>query len=197
MNQFKLLVGLGNPGSKYDKTRHNIGSLVIKKLAYTHNITLKNRTKFFGLTECIIINNAKVHLLIPTTFMNSSGNAVMKLIKFYQIKTEEILIIHDELDFQLGTAKFKKGGGHGGHNGLRDIISKLDNKEFYRLRIGIGRPQHKNKVSDYVLAELPINEQQCLREILDQSVHSINILLKNGLSKAQNHLHTFRSETNY
>ncbi|KEY91649.1 peptidyl-tRNA hydrolase [Candidatus Photodesmus blepharus] len=121
----------------------------------------------------------------------------MKLIKFYQIKTEEILIIHDELDFQLGTAKFKKGGGHGGHNGLRDIISKLDNKEFYRLRIGIGRPQHKNKVSDYVLAELPINEQQCLREILDQSVHSINILLKNGLSKAQNHLHTFRSETNY
>ncbi|MGF1741542.1 aminoacyl-tRNA hydrolase [Vibrio profundum] len=193
--QIKLLVGLANPGPEYKQTRHNAGAWVVEELARNHNVILKNDTKFYGLTGRIMVNGQDLRLLIPTTFMNLSGKAISALAKFYQILPEEIMVAHDELDLPPGIAKFKKGGGHGGHNGLRDTISKLsNNKEFYRLRIGIGHPGHKDRVSGYVLGKAPAKEQECLDAVVDESVRSLDILLKDGLAKAQNRLHTFKAE---
>lgn len=190
-----MLVGLANPGPEYVRTRHNAGAWVVEELARIHNVTLKNEAKFFGLTGRILVNGSDLRLLIPTTFMNLSGKAIATLAKFYQIKPEEIMVAHDELDLPPGVAKFKKGGGHGGHNGLKDTISKLgNNKEFYRLRIGIGHPGHKDKVAGYVLGKAPAKEQECLDAVVDESVRSLDILLKDGLTKAQNRLHTFKAE---
>jgi PTH1 family peptidyl-tRNA hydrolase len=191
----KLLVGLANPGAEYAKTRHNAGAWVVEELARVHNVTLKSEPKFYGLTGRILTNGTDLRLLIPSTFMNLSGKAIHALANFYQINAEEIMVAHDELDLPPGVAKFKQGGGHGGHNGLKDTISKLgNNKEFYRLRLGIGHPGHKDKVAGYVLGKAPVNEQQCLDAVVDESVRCLDILLKDGLSKAQNRLHTFRAE---
>ncbi|MFV0574558.1 MAG: aminoacyl-tRNA hydrolase [Vibrio sp.] len=191
----KLLVGLANPGPEYARTRHNAGAWVVEELARVHNITLKDESKFYGYTGRIMVNGEDLRLLIPTTFMNLSGKSVSALAKFYQIKPEEIMVAHDELDLPPGVAKFKKGGGHGGHNGLKDIIAKqANNKEFYRLRIGIGHPGHKDRVAGYVLGKAPAKEQELLDAVVDESVRSLDILLKDGLAKAQNRLHTFKAE---
>ena len=193
--QIKLLVGLANPGPEYTRTRHNAGGWVVEELARVHNVTLKNEPKFFGLTGRIQMGSHDMRLLIPTTFMNLSGKAVATLAKFYQIKPEEIMVAHDELDLPPGVGKFKKGGGHGGHNGLKDTISRLgNNKEFYRLRIGIGHPGHKDRVAGYVLGKAPTKEQECLDAVVDEAVRSLDILIKDGLAKAQNRLHTFKAE---
>lgn len=145
-NQIRLLVGLANPGPEYARTRHNAGAWVVEELARVHNISLREESKYYGLTGRIMANGQDLRLLIPTTFMNLSGKSVAALANFYQIKPEEILVAHDELDLPPGVAKFKKGGGHGGHNGLRDIISKMgNNKDFYRLRVGIGHPATRIK----------------------------------------------------
>ena len=191
----KLLVGLANPGSEYTRTRHNAGAWVVEELARNHNVLLKNDSKFFGLTGRIMIDGQDLRLLIPTTYMNLSGKSVAAMAKFYQIKPEEIMIAHDELDLPPGIAKFKKGGGHGGHNGLKDTISKLANcKDFYRLRIGIGHPGHKDRVAGFVLGKAPEKEQALLDAATDESVRCIDILLKDGLARAQNRLHTFKAE---
>jgi PTH1 family peptidyl-tRNA hydrolase len=193
--QIKLLVGLANPGPEYTRTRHNAGGWVVEELARVHNVTLKNEPKFFGLTGRIQMGSHDMRLLIPTTFMNLSGKSVATLAKFYQIKPEEIMVAHDELDLPPGVGKFKKGGGHGGHNGLKDTISRLgNNKEFYRLRIGIGHPGHKDRVAGYVLGKAPTKEQECLDAVVDEAVRSLDILIKDGLAKAQNRLHTFKAE---
>lgn len=127
--------------------------------------------------------------------MNLSGKSVAALANFFQIKPEEILIAHDELDLPPGVAKFKKGGGHGGHNGLRDTISKMgNNKEFYRLRVGIGHPGDKNKVANFVLGKAPVKEQECIDAAVDEAVRCMDILLNDGLNKAQNRLHSFKAE---
>lgn len=174
----KLLVGLANPGPEYVRTRHNAGAWVVEELARVHNVNLKEESKFFGLTGRILVHGQDLRLLIPTTFMNLSGKSVAALAKFYQIKTEEIMVAHDELDLPPGVAKFKKGGGHGGHNGLKDIIAKQgNNKEFYRLRIGIGHPGHKDRVAGYVLGKAPTKEQELLDAAIDESVRSLDILL--------------------
>ncbi|EFP95799.1 aminoacyl-tRNA hydrolase [Vibrio caribbeanicus] len=191
----KLLVGLANPGPEYTRTRHNAGAWVVEELARNHNVLLKNDSKFFGLTGRIMIDGQDLRLLIPTTYMNLSGKSVAAMAKFYQIKPEEIMIAHDELDLPPGIAKFKKGGGHGGHNGLKDTISKLANcKDFYRLRIGIGHPGHKDRVAGFVLGKAPEKEQALLDAATDESVRCIDILLKDGLARAQNRLHTFKAE---
>ena len=135
----QLVVGLGNPGPEYTKTRHNAGVWFIEELASRYNISLRPEKKYFGLYGKGLIGNEVVHLLIPTTFMNRSGQSVAPLANFFRIPVESILDAHDELDMEPGVCKIKKGGGHGGHNGLRDIISCMaNNKEFYRLRIGIA-----------------------------------------------------------
>nr|WP_086939917.1 aminoacyl-tRNA hydrolase [Thaumasiovibrio occultus] len=194
-SEIRLLVGLANPGKEYERTRHNAGAWVVQELARIHNVTLKDEPKFFGWTGHITVGSSEIRLLIPSTYMNLSGKAVSALAKFYQIPVEQIMVAHDELDLPPGVAKFKKGGGHGGHNGLRDIISKMgNNKEFYRLRIGIGHPGDKNRVAGFVLGKAPAKEQECIDAAVDEATRCIDILMKDGLSKAQNRLHTFKAE---
>ncbi|OOE45712.1 aminoacyl-tRNA hydrolase [Salinivibrio kushneri] len=194
-NQIRLLVGLANPGPEYAQTRHNAGAWVVQELARIHNAPLKEEKKFFGLTGRIHVHGQDLRLLIPTTYMNLSGKAVQALANFYNIPVDAIMVAHDELDLPPGVAKFKQGGGHGGHNGLRDIISKLANdKSFYRLRIGVGHPGHKDKVAGYVLTKAPANEQSLLEQATDEAVRSLEILLKDDLAKAQNRLHTFKAQ---
>lgn len=194
-DQIRLLVGLANPGPEYAKTRHNAGAWVVEELARIHNVPLKEDKKYFGLTARITHAGQDLRLLIPTTYMNLSGKSVAALAKFFQIKPEEIMVAHDELDLPPGVAKFKKGGGHGGHNGLRDIISKMgNNKDFYRLRLGIGHPGHKDKVAGFVLTKAPASEQTMIEQAADEAVRCIDILLKDDLAKAQNRLHTFKAQ---
>lgn len=192
--QIRLLVGLANPGSEYAKTRHNAGSWVVEELARLYNSPLKEDKKYYGYTARISVGGNDLRLLIPTTFMNLSGRSVAAMANFFQIQSEQILVAHDELDLPAGVAKFKQGGGHGGHNGLRDIITKMsNNRDFYRLRIGIGHPGHKDQVAGYVLTKAPEYEYSQIEHAVDEAVRCIDILLKDDLAKAQNRLHTFKA----
>ncbi|OBX08089.1 peptidyl-tRNA hydrolase [Gallibacterium salpingitidis] len=194
MAKIKLIVGLGNPGSKYSDTRHNAGEWLIERLAHRFNLNLKDENKFFGKTAIATIAGQDVRLLVPTTFMNLSGKSVGALATFYRILPEEILVIHDELDLPPGSVKLKLGGGHGGHNGLKDIISQLANsKNFYRLRVGIGHPGDKNLVAAYVLSKPAPQDQQLIDKALDEAESCIEILIKDGIDKAMNRLNGFRA----
>ncbi len=189
----KLIAGLGNPGPEYSKTRHNAGVWFIEELAKQHNISLRPEKKYSGLYGKGMIGNDLVHLLIPTTFMNRSGQAVAPLANFFRINVEEMLIAHDELDMDPGTVKIKQGGGHGGHNGLKDIVARMaNNKEFYRLRIGIGHPGHRDKVTGHVLGKAPQNEQSLIDAAVDEASRCFDIWQKDGLVKAQQRLHSFK-----
>ena len=155
----QIVVGLGNPGPEYTRTRHNAGVWFVEALANRHNISLRPEKKYSGLYGKGLIGNEVVHLLIPTTFMNRSGQAVAPLANFFRIPVENMLIAHDEMDIDPGVCKIKQGGGHGGHNGLKDIIAKMaNNKDFYRLRIGIGHPGHRDRVTGHVLGKAPTTE---------------------------------------
>ncbi|NTS78395.1 aminoacyl-tRNA hydrolase [Catenovulum sp. SM1970] len=191
----KLIVGLGNPGPEYQNTRHNAGEWFVRQLADLYRTPLKVESKFFGLTCRINMQGQDVRLLVPTTFMNRSGQAVAAIAQFYKIEPEQIIVAHDELAIEPGIAKFKRGGGHAGHNGLRDIIARLgNNKNFLRLRIGIGHPGDKNKVSGFVLGKPPATEQKQIDEAIDEALRCTEIWYKDGLAKATNRLHTFKSE---
>lgn len=191
----KLIVGLANPGAEYAATRHNAGAWYVDLLADRHNQTLKEEAKFFGYTARLNIDGEDVRLLVPTTFMNLSGKAVGAMANFYRIQPEEILVAHDELDLPPGVAKFKLGGGHGGHNGLKDIISKLGNNPgFHRLRVGIGHPGDKNKVVGFVLGKPPLSEQKLIDDAIDEATRCTDIWLKEGLTKATNRLHAFKAQ---
>jgi PTH1 family peptidyl-tRNA hydrolase len=191
----KLLVGLANPGPEYAQTRHNAGQWFLNQLASQENVQLKAEAKFYGLTGRIQFAGNDLRLLVPTTFMNLSGKSVAAMANFYRIKPEEILVAHDELDLPPGVAKFKLGGGHGGHNGLRDIISQLgNNKNFYRLRIGIGHPGDKNRVSGFVLGKASRTEQDLIDQSIDEAARCTPILGQDGLAKAMNRLHTFKAQ---
>ncbi|QUM77988.1 aminoacyl-tRNA hydrolase [Moritella sp. 24] len=194
-NDIRLIVGLANPGQEYSRTRHNAGAWFINELAKWHNTQLREETKYFGHTARINVAGQDVRLLVPTTFMNLSGKSVAALAKFYQIEITQILVVHDELDLPPGVAKFKQGGSHGGHNGLKDIISKMANsKEFYRLRIGIGHPGSKEKVTGYVLGKAQKIEQEQMDAAIDEAVRCIDILAKDGMVKAMSRLHTFKAQ---
>ncbi len=194
MTTIKLIVGLANPGNEYAATRHNAGAWFVDQLAERYHQSLKNEPKFFGYSSRITLSGQDVRLLVPTTFMNLSGKAVQAMATFYQIKPEEILVAHDELDVNPGIAKFKFGGSHGGHNGLKDIASKLGNNlNFYRLRIGIGHPGDKNKVVSYVLNKPSKSEQDLIDKAIDESVCCTEILLSDGIEAAMNRLHAFKA----
>lgn len=194
MSQIKLIVGLGNPGDQYAHTRHNAGEWLINKLSDYHNFRLTPETKFSAKVARGFIANKEVRLVIPTTFMNLSGKAVGAIANFYRIEPEQIVIIHDELDLPPGVAKIKQGGGHGGHNGLKDIIAALgNNKNFYRLRLGIGHPGNKNLVSGYVLTKPPQNELSLIEKAIDESALCIEVLLKDGINQAMNRLNGFKA----
>ncbi|HHF1114153.1 TPA: aminoacyl-tRNA hydrolase [Haemophilus influenzae] len=193
MSEIKLIVGLGNPGEKYADTRHNAGEWLIERLARRFNVSLNPENKFFGKTARTLVNGKEVRLLVPTTFMNLSGKAVGALASFYRIKPEEILVIHDELDLPAGVAKLKQGGGHGGHNGLKDIVAQIgNNNNFYRLRIGIGHPGHRDLVAGYVLNKPSPADRDALEKVLDEATDCVEMIFKDGMVKATNRLNSFK-----
>lgn len=190
MNEpIKLIVGLGNPGKQYAETRHNAGCWFIQELAAQQSVTFRTETKFKGLTCQISINNHNCWLLFPITYMNNCGEAVTALANFYNITAEKILIVHDELDFAPGIIRLKKDGGHGGHNGLRSIISHLHSNQFYRLRIGIGHPGDKDAVLDYVLRQPTKSEQKNILHAIDKGLDVIGDIVTGDIEKATRSLH--------
>jgi len=169
-----LIVGLGNPGANYEQTRHNIGFMVIDALIKRHSSTKQSSSNFDG--ELFKFSNH--FLLKPQTFMNLSGISVAKVKKFY--KVDEVVVIHDDLDLPFGTLRFKKAGGHGGHNGLRSTDEHIT-KEYIRVRMGIGKPEHKGEVASYVLSDFSFEEQGHLSKWVTQACESIEYLLENSL----------------
>ena len=193
MSEIKLIVGLGNLGDKYADTRHNAGEWLIDRLARRFNVTLNAENKFFGNVGKTLMNGKEIRFLVPTTFMNLSGKAVGALANFYRIKPEEILVLHDELDLPPGSVKLKLGGGHGGHNGLKDIVAALgNNNNFYRLRIGIGHPGHRDLVAGYVLNKPSPSERESFEKALDEAANCVELLFKDGIIKATNRLNSFK-----
>ncbi len=179
----KLIVGLGNPGKNYKYHRHNIGFWFCDALAKLYAGNFKKRAKFFGEVTQINIFNHKIQLLKPTTFMNCSGQSIQSIANFYQINADEILIVHDELNIKPGIAKIKSGGGHGGHNGLRNTIKILETKAFHRLRIGIGHPGNKLQIVNFVLNTPSKDELEKIQNALNDSLQVIEDLIKNNLDK--------------
>jgi PTH1 family peptidyl-tRNA hydrolase len=172
----KLIVGLGNPGNEYQNTRHNVGFWLVNQVADIHNIQPKLEKNFNATTAKIFINNNPIHLLCPNTYMNNSGNSLISIVNYYKIPISSILVVHDDLDLPLGAIKFKLGGGNGGHNGLKSIISRLNNnKNFLRLRIGIGRPITQETISSYVLSAPSKNDTITIHRAID---NAINVLAK-------------------
>lgn len=187
----RLIVGLGNPGSEYAGTRHNAGQDLVELLARHQQAPLSSTPKFFGFSSSAQAQGTDLRLLVPTTYMNRSGQAVAALSKFYKIAPEQILVVHDELDLAPGVARLKFGGGHGGHNGLRDIISSLgNNKNFARLRIGIGHPGHASAVANYVLKRAAPADTQAIEHAIDESLRVINDLIDGEWDKATRTLHS-------
>jgi len=186
----RLIAGLKNPGSEYAKTRHNAGAWFTDALAHEQQLHFKFERKFYLELAELSQPDGKVLVIKPVTYMNESGVAVAAFAKFYQIKPEEILVVHDELDLAPGVARLKKGGGHGGHNGLRDIESRLGSKDFYRLRIGIGHPGHKDRVVGYVLQNPRTEEKIEIEHSIDQALAVMPDVLSGEIERAMKALHT-------
>ncbi len=186
----KLIVGIGNPGSQYEQTRHNAGAWFIEALLQRYQLNLRLEKKFaLEMTELKLADH-HVILAKPTTYMNESGQAVGACAKFFQILPSEILVAHDELDLVPGLVRLKVGGGHGGHNGLRSILSHLGSPDFYRLRLGIGHPGHKDLVHDYVLHRPSVNDKIAIEQAIDKSVALLPELLAGQLNQVMKTLHT-------
>jgi PTH1 family peptidyl-tRNA hydrolase len=189
MVNIQLIVGLGNPGNEYANTRHNAGFWWVDQVCAETGSKLNLEAKFFG-DAGKLKNRHDVWLLKPTTFMNASGRSVSAIAKFYKIPPEAILVVHDELDLPPGTVKLKKAGGHGGHNGLKDIASQLGTPNFWRLRIGIGHPGDKNLVANFVLKDPTKDEMRAIEENIDQSTAILPMLLTGDFEGAMLKLHT-------
>ena len=190
MNGIRLFVGLGNPGPEYEATRHNAGFWWIDEVARATGARLSAEAKFFGLAGRMKSGAHEAWLLKPTTFMNASGRSVAALARFYKIAPEEILVIHDELDLLPGSAKIKKGGGNGGHNGLKDISAQLGTPDYWRLRLGIGHPGDKSAVVNFVLHEPSRDEANLIQDNIDESARLLPMLLEGSMEAAMLKLHT-------
>lgn len=181
MKKIKLIVGLANPIVKYDKTRHNVGSWFIQNLANYHHKVLKENKKLLGYTASFIYSNSRVYLFIPNVFMNINGESILTISKFYNIKLNEMLIVHDELDLNPGLIRLKLGYGHNGHNGVRNIVNLLSKKKhFLRIQIGIGRPMKSKKIADFVLSSPLFNERKLIEESILNAVNITNFLVKDS-----------------
>lgn len=185
-----LIVGLGNPGPQYEETRHNAGFWFVEAIARSQGQAFRSEAKFFGDVAKVNMSGQQVWLLKPNTYMNRSGQAVAALANFYKIPLENILVVHDELDLLPGTARLKQGGGHGGHNGLRDIVAQMGGNDFLRLRIGIGHPGNSKQVADFVLHRASLEEQRLIDESLDRALAVVPQAVAGELQKAMNALHT-------
>ena len=180
-----LIIGLGNPEEEYSKTRHNMGFNTINKIAEQYNIKI-NKKKFQGLYEITTIEDKKVVLVKPQTYMNLSGNCVKEIADFYKVFPEEILVIYDDMDIEPGKIKIRKKGSSGGHNGMKSIIQMLGTEEFSRIRIGIGRPKHNGDEINYVIGSIPDEEIPKLNNGIEIAKEAVIEILENGIDSAMN-----------
>ena len=191
MSAIRLIVGLGNPGTQYDGTRHNAGAFFVRLLAKLNGLSLTADRNALGESTRGVIAGHDLRLLIPETFMNESGRSVAAMSRYYQIEPDAILIAHDELDIPAGESRFKYDGGHGGHNGLRDIIPALGgHRDFWRLRIGIGHPGSAEKVSAWVLSKASTADQVSMEASTEAAISALPLLLDGEDVKAMTALHS-------
>lgn len=180
-----LIVGLGNPEEEYSNTRHNMGFDTINKIAKQYNIDV-NKNKFKGLCGSGIIENKKVILLKPQTYMNLSGESIKETMDFYKIQQENLIIIYDDIDLEAGIIKIRKKGGPGTHNGMKSVISTIKTQEFARVRVGIGKPERKEQLIEYVIGKIPDKDQKILDEATTKSKEALIEIIKNGVDIAMN-----------
>lgn len=185
-----LIVGLGNPGPTYECTRHNAGFWFLDELARRHGCTFRAEPKFFGEIARLSLEGREYWLLKPATFMNRSGQAVLSMAGFYKIPPEAILVVHDEIDLPPGTVRLKRGGGHGGHNGLRDIVNRLGSSDFARLRIGVGHPGSSDQVVGYVLSRPSKQDEELILQTIDEAADVFPLIVGGGFEKAMHRLHS-------
>jgi PTH1 family peptidyl-tRNA hydrolase len=190
MSGISLIVGLGNPGQQYRFTRHNAGAMFLETLCADYRADLKAEAKFFGYSAKLAIAGQDIRVLLPSTYMNQSGQAVAAIVQYFKIDPLEILVAYDELDLPVGTIRLKKGGGHGGHNGIRDIIKAIGTQDFNRLRIGIGHPGSASQVSNYVLSEPSKSDAELIQSNIDQAVGITPLLVQGEFQQAMKLLHT-------
>ena len=188
----RLIVGLGNPGPEYAPTRHNVGFWWVDALARAHGQPLKAEAKFHGSLARIVVRGRDLRLLEPSTYMNRSGQSVGAVCRYFSIPPESVLIAHDELDLPVGTVKLKQGGGHAGHNGLRDTINVLGSRDFWRLRIGIDHPGDKSQVVGYVLGRPSREDATRIEDALRDADGVLDDLLDGRFQPAMNRLHQSR-----
>lgn len=190
MSAVQLIVGLGNPGAEYEQTRHNAGFWFVDALARAAGCTLRKEARFHADVARCTLHGRDCRLQKPTTFMNRSGQAVGALAKFLQIPPDEILVVHDELDLPPGTARLKRGGGHGGHNGLRDLIAHLGTQEFPRLRLGIGHPGDRSQVVDYVLHRPSREDYDLIDAAMQRALEVMPLAVAGEFERAMHKLHS-------
>ena len=188
--EINLIAGLGNPGAQYEQTRHNAGFWFVDEIARHYGGQFRLENKFKAEICKLTVEGKTIWLMKPQTFMNCSGQPVRALANFYKIPFDQILIAHDELDLDPGIGKLKTGGGHGGHNGLRDLIGQLGNKGFHRLRLGIGHPGDRSQVTDYVLHRPSKDEQIEIEHTIDDAVRVLPELMAGDWEKAMHKFHT-------
>lgn len=186
----RLIAGLGNPGREHERDRHNVGFWLVDRLARTEGASLRKDAKYHGLVARIPGPEGDVWLLEPQTYMNLSGKSIGPLARFYKITPEEVLVVHDELDFEPGVVKLKLGGGAGGHNGLKDSIAQLGGQNFWRLRIGIGHPGDRDLVADYVLSSPSPADREAIEGSIDRALDIVPELLAGRADLAMKKLHT-------
>lgn len=186
----KLLVGLGNPGKQYQQTRHNAGFDFLDAVLPDLGATLKSDLKSTSLLAKGSSSGQSFWLMAPQAYMNESGRSIAQIARFYKIEPQQILVAHDELDLAPGSVRLKQGGGHGGHNGLRDIIEKLGSRDFVRLRIGIGHPGDASQVTNYVLKNAPAEERSKTDDAIARACYQLPTILAGEFELAMNHLHT-------
>jgi PTH1 family peptidyl-tRNA hydrolase len=186
----KLFVGLGNPGTEYEHTRHNAGFWWVDALARQLKLNLQHERSYQGLMARSQLGGQTIWLLEPQTFMNASGTSVAALARFYKIEPEQILVVHDELDVVPGEAKLKLGGSHAGHNGLRDIQAKLGSADFWRLRLGIGHPGVKSEVIHWVLKKPSSDQRELIDACVTRSLQATDDLLSGDFTRATLRIHT-------
>lgn len=180
-----LIVGLGNPENEYAHTRHNMGFDTINQIAKNNNIQI-TKNKFKGLCESTIIQNQKVILLKPQTYMNLSGESVKEVAEFYNLKPEEIIVIYDDIDIEKGHIKIRKKGGAGSHNGMKSVVEELQSTDFARIRVGIGQPEFKSDMINYVIGKVSQKEQEILQQGVEKAAKAVEEILKNGIDIAMN-----------
>ena len=188
----RLVVGLGNPGKEYERTRHNAGFWLVERFASSKGIALRKDGKFKALVGQIQGTSpaGAAWLLLPQSFMNASGRAVQMLAGFFKIQPAEMLVVHDELDFQPGTARLKQGGGIAGHNGLKDISQRIGSHDYWRLRIGVGKPPAGEEGADYVLQRPPAEERSAIDSVIEKGLEVLPLCLSGDMQTAMQKLHT-------